>query len=312
MLTCDTYLVPDTLHAALKALSEAPEGSRLVAGATDTLPWARQGRAGDVSGDAHVPVLIDVSRVVDLDGYELTDAGRIRMGANVTFQDFLEDDVLAGHLPHMPACALWFADDQIRRQATIAGNIVNASPAADGVPPLVALNATVELARLKADDIVWRSVPLVEFIEGPGRTQLKAGEMVASVTCDSVAGYGGAFEKVGHRRSLVISVACASCCVKPSADRGNFEDVRLALGGVGPSPMRLGDVEAFLKGKPIAADVIAEAATMPVDRVASRTRREYRREVVRGFVRRAIVDALAAAGIELGGTQDETKRAAHG
>lgn len=310
MLTCDDYVVPENLYQALKAWSGAPEGSRLLAGATDTLPWARQGRAGDVAGDAHVPSLIDISRVVGLDGYEFTDAGRVCLNANVVFQDFLEDSVLREHLPHMPACAMWFADDQIRRQATIAGNVANASPAADGVPPLVALNATVELARIQGDDIAWRSIPLVSFIEGPGRTQIADGEILASITCDSAKGYGGAFEKVGHRHSLVISVACASCCVKASDDGKTFDDVRLALGGVGPAPMRLDDVEDFLRGKPITGAVIAEAAEMPVGRVASRTRQEYRRDVVQGFTARAIIDALGSIGIDV--AREEMKRASHG
>lgn len=298
MLTCDDYQVPETLEGALKAWGTVPAGSRLVAGATDTLPWARQGRAGDIAGDIHVPALVDVSRIPGLDGWAVAADGRVRLGANLVFQRFLEDADLGDHLPPMRPCAVWFADDQIRRQATIAGNIVNASPAADGVPPLVALNADVEMARLDGEAVVRRSVPLAQFITGPGRTVLEAGEIVTAITCDSAKGYGGAFEKVGQRRSLVISVACAACAVKPSADGKTFEDVRLALGGVGPAPMRLDDVEAALRGQPITAEAIAMAADMPVDRVASRTRRDYRREVVRGFVDRALRDALAECGID--------------
>ncbi|MES9935983.1 MAG: FAD binding domain-containing protein [Sedimenticola sp.] len=312
MLSCDDYLLPETLESALERLAAAPEGSRLVAGATDTLPWARQGRAGDITGDTHVPVLIDVSKVAGLDGYRVEETGRIRLGANMVFQQFLEDQELVRHLPHMQPCAMWFADDQIRRQATIAGNIVNASPAADGVPPLVALDAEVEIAGLQAGEAVHRSVQLTDFITGPGRTQLQPGEIVTAISCDSALGYGGAFEKVGHRRSLVISIACATCCVKPSADKETFEDIRLALGGVGPAPMRLDDVEAFLRGQPISAEIIGEASSMPVDRVASRTRREYRREVVQGFVDRSIRDALAQCGIVVPVHNRSGDRVTHG
>ena len=309
MLRCDDYLTPDTLADALRLLADAPDGSRVVAGATDTLPWARQGRAGDVAGDVRVPTLIDITRIDELSGYTI-DGGRVRMGAGVVFQQFLEDETLKAHLPNMPFCAIWFADDQIRRQATLAGNLVNASPAADGTPPMVALNGEVELARLDGDAVVRRTVPAVSFITGPGKTVLEAGEIITAVTCDSLKGYGGAFEKVGQRRSLVISVACATCCVKPSADGAAFEDVRLALGGVGPAPMRLDDAEAFLRGKPIAADVIAEAVRMSRGRVASRTRRDYREDVVQGFVERSILDALSDCGVAVGETP--VKEAAHG
>ncbi|CCQ75120.1 xanthine dehydrogenase family protein subunit M [Magnetospira sp. QH-2] len=308
MLSCDQYLTPKTLHEALQAWSGAPQGSRLLAGATDTLPWARQGRAGDLAGDAHVPTIVDVSGIPEHDGYQVLADGRVSLGANVVFEQFLDDPELAALLPHMRFCAVWFADDQIRRQATLAGNVVNASPAADGVPPLVALNATVELARLEGDGIARRSVPVATFITGPGQTDLQPGEMVTGISCETAKGYGGAFEKVGQRRSLVISTACASCCVKPFEDGRLIKDIRLALGGVGPVPMRLDDVEDFLRGQPITGDIIAQAAEMPMDRVASRTRRDYRRAVVKGFTERAILHALADAGVVLA---DEMK-VAHG
>lgn len=307
MLNCDQYLTPESLHQALQLLAQAPDGSRLLAGATDTLPWARQGRGGDVSGDVHVPWVIDISRITELSGYSI-DAGRVRIGAMVVLQAFLEDPVLREHLPAMPYCAIWFADDQIRRQATLVGNLVNASPAADGTPPMLALQATVEIASLVDNRVEKRRVALEDFVTGPGRTILQRGDIVTTVECDSAAGYGGSFEKVGQRRSLVISVACAACCVKPSAGRDSFEDVRLALGGIGPVPVRLHEVEDFLRGKVIAADVIAAAAALPEDRVASRTRREYRREVVHGFIQRALTDALADCGISV----ESPRETAHG
>ena len=308
MFSCDQYLIPESLDQALQMLARAPTGSRLLAGATDTLPWARQGRGGDLSGDAHIAWVIDISRIAELKGYSI-DAGRVRIGALLVLQEFLEAPALREHLPVMPYCAIWFADDQIRRQATLIGNLVNASPAADGTPPMLALDARLEIARLEEASVVRRSVALEDFVSGPGRTSLQPGEIVTAVECDSAAGYGGSFEKVGQRRSLVISTVCAACCVKASAEHGLFEDVRLALGGIGPVPVRLREVEDFLRGKPIKLELIAEAASLPTDRVASRTRREYRREVIRGFIERALVDALADCGIHIEQTAKET---AHG
>ncbi len=303
MLNCDQYLMPETLEEALAQWAGAPEGSRLLAGGTDILPWAREGRAGHV----HLPVIIDISRVKELRGYDVAD-GRVRLGANVVFQQFLTDDELRHHLPCMPHCSIWFADDQIREQATLAGNIVNASPAADGVPPVFAMNGTVEIARLEGGSIVRRSVSSRDFITGPGRTILEAGEIVTAVTCDSMAGYGGAFEKVGQRRSLVISVVCAVCLVKLSADDKTFADVRLSLGGISPVPVRLDAAEASLKGQPVSRESVLAAVKTAGDLVRSRTRREYRGEVVRGFIERAIEDALADYGVAL--SPPEMKEAA--
>lgn len=290
MLTCDNYHRPTTLEEALHLLREAPEGSRLVAGATDILPYAREGRGGDV----HLPAMIDVTRIEALSGYTIAD-GRVRLGANAVFQDFLTDTTLARHLPCMPFCSVWFADDQIREQATLAGNLVNASPAADGTPAVLAMNGAVELARLEGGAVARRTVPVADFVKGPGRTDLVPDEIVTAVICDSLDGYGGAFEKVGQRRSLVISVACAAAVVKTDVSGQFFEDVRIALGGVGPVPQRLNDIEEKLIGERISAGIVAKASSAAAERVASRSRIAYRRRVVAGFVEAAIEDALAAA-----------------
>ncbi|MFY0613422.1 MAG: FAD binding domain-containing protein [Hyphomicrobiaceae bacterium] len=286
MLFSDKYLMPTTLADALSVWRDVPENSRLIAGATDLLPWAREGRAGDV----HVAELVDVSRVEELNGYSIN-GGRVRLGANVVYQDFLEDAALKAHLPCMPYCSIWFADDQIRRQATLAGNLINASPAADGTPPMAALNAEVEIARLAATGMSTRTVPLAEFISGPGKTTLQPGEIVTAVICDSCQGYGGAFEKVGQRRSLVISTVCAAALVKTSDDGKHFQDVRLALGGIGPVPVRLNDIEQKLIGEPITEQLIADVSTATDGLIKSRTRQVYRGEVVQGFIRRALTNA---------------------
>ncbi|MGE0063949.1 MAG: FAD binding domain-containing protein, partial [Xanthobacteraceae bacterium] len=125
MLTCDDYITPASLDAAFAAMDNHRGRFRIVAGATDTYPWAREGRAGDV----HVPVLIDVAKIPELNAREIA-GGRVRMGAATAIQRFLDDARLAAAMPCMPRCAVWFADDQIRAQATVGGNIVKASPAA--------------------------------------------------------------------------------------------------------------------------------------------------------------------------------------
>ena len=302
MLDCDEYLMPVTLDEALVLWGGAPEASRIVAGATDILPWAREGRAGDV----HVPRIIDISRVSELKGYEIRD-GRVRIGAMVAMQAFLSEPELRRHLPCMPYCAVWFADDQIREQATLVGNVVNASPAADGIPPLVAMNADVEIATLVDGAVCRRSVPIGDFVTGPGRTSLGQGEMVTAVICDAMSGYGGAFEKVGQRRSLVISVVCAAALVKASADGERFKDVRLALGGIGPVPVRLDKVEQFLIGTKISSSAVVRASQFVDGLVQSRTRQAYRTAVTSGFIDRALADALGDIGIVVDGGDVEER-----
>jgi carbon-monoxide dehydrogenase medium subunit/xanthine dehydrogenase FAD-binding subunit len=280
MLICDEYLTPGSLDEAFAAIERNRGRSRVVAGCTDTLPWAREGRAGDVE----IPVLIDVSKIPELNELRVDDK-RVRMGAATAIQRFLDDAKLARALPAMPRCAVWFADDQIRAQATIGGNIVNASPAADATPCLIAHEAEVELAKSQGGKIVRRRMKLDQFVTGPNRTQLADGELLTAVECDALPGFGGSFEKVGHRRSLVISLVCLAVLVKLDAP-----------GRVGPKPIRLTEVENFLRGSPLSAERLEQSAEMPVSLVASRTRQEYRREVVRGFMLRGLISAAKRAG----------------
>ena len=291
MLTCDEYLSPTTLDAAFDAMERHRGSYRLVAGATDILPWAREGRAGDV----HIPVLIDIAGIPELNVREVA-GGNVRLGAATRFQRFIDDHALAATLPAMPFCAVWFADDQIRESATIGGNLVNASPAADGTPALLAHDATVVLARRDAGKIERREMSLSKFALGPGKTELAPDEILLEVRCPAASRHGGAFEKVGHRRSLVISTVCVAALVEidPSGDK--LRDVRIAVAGIGPVPQRASEIEQRLKGKPFSEREIILAASNASVLVASRTRQEYRREVVEGFVVRAILNAARRAG----------------
>jgi carbon-monoxide dehydrogenase medium subunit/xanthine dehydrogenase FAD-binding subunit len=293
MLLCDAYLTATTLDEAFH-LMEAHRGRyRLVAGATDLLPWAREGRAGDV----HIPLLIDLSRVPEL-RERIIDDRRVRLGAATQIQRFLDDAALGRAMPAMPRCAVWFADDQLREAATIGGNVINASPAADGTPPLFAQDAVVELASRRGGMIETRRLAIGDFITGPGKTALRDDEILTTIECEALPGYGGSFEKVGHRRSLVISTVCLAALVKLDATGRKFEDVRLCLGGIGPVPDRLRDVEQFLKSGPLNTNRLEQAAEMPMSLVRSRTRQDYRRDVVRGFMLRGLFNAARRGGAD--------------
>lgn len=289
MLVCDEYITATSLSDAFAAMAKHRGRYRVVAGCTDTLPWAREGRAGDVE----IPVLIDVSKIPELNERRV-EGKRVRLGAATPIQRFLDDTQLMRAMPAMPRCAVWFADDQIRAQATVGGNIVNASPAADATPCLIAHGAAAEL--VSADG--KRTMPLTDFVLGPGKTALQEGELLTAITCDALPGHGGSFEKVGHRRSLVISTVCLAVLVKLDAAGRVFEDVRLSIAGVCPVPRRLREIEDFLRGTTLSAARLEEAADIQDDIVQSRTRREYRRDVVRGFLKRGLINAAKRAGAD--------------
>jgi CO/xanthine dehydrogenase FAD-binding subunit len=291
MLTYDHYVSASTLDEAFDALDRIP-GARLVAGATDLLPWAREGRAGDV----HLPALIDISVIPQLNVLVL-EGGALTIGAAVPVSAFEDDLRLVDNAQVLGRCAVWFADDQIREQATLGGNIVNASPAGDTLPALLTLNAKLVLAsRPTGCEIMQRRVALGDFILGPGRTVLQENEILLRVECDAVPEHGCSFEKVGHRRSLVISTVCLAALVKLDASGEFIEDVRIAIGAVGPVPERLRDCEAALCGAAPDALGVREVAERAAERVRSRSRQAYRREVLVNFVERGLIDALRRAG----------------
>ena len=296
MLTFDQYLTPQSLDEAFDALHCIP-AARLLAGATDLLPWAREGRAGDV----HLPAVVDISRIAELGGVS-QEGARIRIGATTPIAAMQQHPLLQQQAPVLGACALWFADDQIREQATVGGNLVNASPAGDTQPALLALNTHVTLVRRESGRIIERSVPLSEFILGPSRTVLLPGEILLRLEIDALPHHGVSFEKVGHRRSLAISTVCLAALARVDAHQ-RIEDLRIA---VGPVPERLTDIEDLLTGiKPTPA-ALRDASARVADRVRSRSRQSYRREVLSNFVERSLATALAHAGLDVPRLPKET------
>lgn len=292
MLTFDHYLTPKSLDEAFDALQRMP-AARLLAGATDLLPWAREGRAGDV----HLPAVVDLSRIAALGGIS-QEGARIRIGATTPISALHRHPLLMEQAPVLGACALWFADDQIREQATVGGNLVNASPAGDTQPALLALNTHVTLVRREGDRLLERSVPLSEFILGPSRTMLQPGEILARLEFDALPNHGVAFEKVGHRRSLAISTVCLATLVHLDEDN-RIDDLRIAIGAVGPVPERLTDIEDLLTGVAPTSAALRDASVRVADRVRSRSRQSYRREVLSNFVERSLATAIAHAGLDL-------------
>jgi CO/xanthine dehydrogenase FAD-binding subunit len=175
---------------------------------------------------------------------------------------------------------------------TIGGNLCNASPAADGVPPLLVLDAEVELASLAGT----RRVRLADFLLGPRRTALLPGEILAAVIIPQAALAGcTAFLKLGARSHLVISIVMVAA--RLSVDQGRVSGVALAVGSCSSVARRLPAVEAALMGAPVASasDLVraadVAAALSPIDDV--RATAGYRHTAAAELVRRAVSEALA-------------------
>ena len=272
-----TYLSPSTLEAALASL--ATQQCAIVAGGTDVYPALKQG---------HAPTrLLDVTRIKELSGISATQTG-LRIGAAVTWSEIVKADLPAA-FDGLKRAAKEVGSLQIQNAGTIAGNLCNASPAADGVPPFLTLDAVVELASAARGS---RMLPLQDFILGARKTAREADEVLTAIHIPTPPeGAGSAFEKLGSRKYLVISITMTAAVIKCDA-QGAITHARVAVGACSPVAQRLTQIEADLIGmKPSEVEITTAQLSIlsPIDDV--RGSAGYRLDIVREQCRRAIQKA---------------------
>ena len=272
-----TYFIPTKLEAALKSLSHQKD--KIIAGGTDVFPAMKQG---------HTPKsLLDVTRIKELMNITVTDTG-IRIGAAVTWTEIVKAKLPAA-FDGLKHAGKEVGSLQIQNVGTIAGNLCNASPAADGVPPLLTLNARVELVSAARGT---RILPLHDFILGVRKTALALDEIVTAIHIPTPPdGAGSAFEKLGSRKYLVISIAMTAALIKCDV-RGFISEARVAIGACSPVALRLTQLEADLIGaKPSEVEILPSHLSQlsPIDDVRGSC--GYRLDIVQEQCRRAIQKA---------------------
>lgn len=275
-----TYFQPTTFDDALHLLAEHGAAARLVAGGTDIVVELQRGVRPTAT-------LIDISRVAEL-RYVREQDEQVRLGALATHNDVIASQpCVARALPLAQAC--WeVGAPQIRTRATVAGNLVTASPANDTITPLIALGAEVVLASASGE----RVVALGDFYQGVRRTALVAGELLREIRIPALGdNQRGLFLKLGLRRAQAISVINVALVVTLDGDA--VTAARIALGCVAPTVIRTVDAEAFLIGKTLTADVCAEAGQLAAN--AARPIDDLRGSA---HYRLATVAALVAQGLE--------------
>jgi CO/xanthine dehydrogenase FAD-binding subunit len=272
------YLRPHCLAEALTALARPHV---VLAGGTDFYP-ARVGRA--IGED-----VLDIGGIAILRGISADPAGW-RLGATTTWSELIEAD-LPPLFDGLKQAARDVGGRQIQNAGTLAGNLCNASPAADGVPCLLALDAEIEIAGPAGS----RRLPLRQFITGVRRTALAPGELVVAIHVPRPSHTArSAFLKLGTRRYLVISIAMAAATVE-IAD-GRVASARIAVGACSPVAERLTELEAALEGAPIdgrLAERVAAAHLAPLAPIDDvRGTAAYRSDAVVTVLRR-LLDGFA-------------------
>ena len=265
-MTSFEYLRPASLDELLALMRVHGPAALLLAGGTDLLVRAKKGYALP-------PIVIDLKRVAELRS-DITLLDRhVRIGARAVMTDVIANKWLQEHFPAIVEAAMVVGSVQIRNRATIAGNLCNASPAADTAPALLAYRASLNLVSTSGR----RPLPLDDFFAGPGRTALAPGEVVESIDLPlPTERTGGAFERLTRRHGVDLAIVNLCCVVRESGD------VCFAFGAVGPRPF----VVTSRQDAPL--DAVLKHASPISDLRASD---EYRTAMLPVLARRALIEA---------------------
>ena len=229
------YYRPDKINEALDSLSR--EKLTIAAGCTDLLPSTQQDNLGDN--------ILDISGIKSLRNIDFENGFR-KIGSGVTWTDLVENNELPKCYDMLKECSLQIGSQQIQNLGTIGGNLCNASPAADGVPCLLSLDASIELLSLKGK----RVLKLEDFIKGSRKTELQNNEILSAILIPKEAEIGrSSFLKLGARKYLVISIAMIAC--KLNLEKDIISDIAISVGSCSAVAKRIKSLENLLIGKSI-------------------------------------------------------------
>ncbi|MBI5969122.1 MAG: xanthine dehydrogenase family protein subunit M [Deltaproteobacteria bacterium] len=262
------YMAPSSLKGALNLLKKYKGKARLLAGGTDLIPKMKKRMAT-------AEVVIDLNRIPGFSGIKLRKDG-LHIGGLTRLAEIMQSPLIKEKAPALAQAISMMASPPIRNRATMVGNLCTASPAADTAPPLLVLNASVKIQNAQGE----RIVSLSEFFLGPEQTIRRADEILTEVILPIQEG-NSAFSKLGRRKAFTLSVVSAAAFARIRG--GKFEEVRVALGAVAPTPIRGRKVEETLRGSEVNEQNIAQAAECIKEEVKPitdvRASAEYRKEM---------------------------------
>lgn len=279
------YHAPETVEQAV-ALLAGDAGARPLAGGTDLIVQMRSGRTAPSA-------IVDLKRIAGLSGVRALPGGGFAIGAATPCTALKDDTALAAAWPGVVEAANLIGSVQVRNRATMAGNLCNASPAADSVPALVAAGATCLVAGPEGT----REVPVEDIPAGPGRTSLAPGEVVVEIRLPAQAG-ADAYLRSIPRTEMDIAVVGAGVSLTVDAG-GNCTAARVSIGAVAPTVLLVEDAGAALVGTALddaALDKMAEAVRAACKPIADkRGTVEYRTAMAGVLAKRTAKIALERA-----------------
>lgn len=276
MLDCKLYFQPESLTVALDLLAKAEKRLLPLAGGTDIVPAMSKNKL-NVAG------LVDLSKIQELHQIKI-EGNEISLGSLCTFQEIETSHLIRTKVPLLADAAGLVGSPQIRNAGTVGGNIANASPAADTVTALIALDADV---RLRSTTCA-RTMPLKELLCGAGKTRILPQEIITEITFRILQpGSKAGFIKLGRRKALAI--ARMNMALIFSVTEGRIIFTRVGLGAVGPNPCRSNALENTLIGQEpsdsLVEDFVMEAEREVARMLGLRPSAAYKCEAVKGIAR---------------------------
>lgn len=287
MRAFELAVAKDAAHA-VALLAEHGPSVKVLAGGTDLL--------ADLKSSPHVPrVVVDISRATDLKGISLTDQG-LRIGALATHTEIMNSPLIRDMFPALADAAHTIGAVQTRNMGTLGGNLVTCVPSMDSGPTLLALDALVVIAGAGGR----HQFPLTRFFAGPRKPLLKPDELLVEIIIPKEnLGKPAAFRKFGLRKGQALALVNAAASLRVDWERNACMAPRIALGAVAPTVIRAPGAEAYLEGRAMTTDTIAEAARIAVGEARPisdfRASADYRRDLIAVLTRRVLADAYARA-----------------
>ncbi len=268
------YFKVKTVAEAISRLRDNPDGSHILNGGTDLIIRMKENHL-------HPDRVIDIRGIEGFSDINFSEKEGLFIGACVTLGEMAHHKSVVEHYSLLADAAEMVGSGQIRNAATMTGNLCNASPLADTATPALVLNAVVIVEGLTGE----KEIPVNEFFKGVRRTSLEKTDVVKGIRIPYEANLQGSFHKASRRKDVDLSTVCASG-VKIG------DEYRLALGAVAPTPIRLPQVEKFLRGKEINQNTIKQALDLideeisPIDDV--RSTKEFRTHLAKVLVQRCL------------------------
>lgn len=293
-VTCQEYFAPRSVKEAIELLARYSRKIKIIAGGTDLLVQYYD-RLCEVS------TWLDLKNIKELKEIKIYQ-NQIEIGAMVTHTQLESSEDIKKYYPVLSHAAADIGSPQIKNRGTIGGNIVNASPAGDLLPPLMAYDAQFKLLSVQKEALILAE----EFFIGPKKTILKPAQLLTQIILPlpSERTYGS-WIKIGKRKALIIATITLALVVEMAEDNKTVKDVRTCLGSVAPTPIEIKEIRKKMIGKKFDQLDFAELGQIVEDKISPiddiRGTREYRKDVAKEIM----INALEEIDLAYGGCINE-------